>query len=91
MNEARKLPHAAERAAERYGVGLSVDDLQAMAEIIRAGKSTRLSDRRNGMEQHLVLLKGRAFRVVSAPNTGRVITVLDPIGKPRSKHLYKQR
>lgn len=87
MSPAKPLmvSHACERSLERMGVALSISDLCAMSRKIEAGQSIRLNDRRNGMQQHLVTYNGRAFRVVYAPNTRRVLTVLDKIGKPKGK------
>lgn len=78
--------HAADRAAERMGCALSVEDLNAMAAMCRDGQSFRLRDRRSGGEQHVVVFKAKSFRLVYDRDSNRVITVLDPIGKPRRKH-----
>lgn len=77
--------HASQRAAERMGVGLSVDDLKAMAGKCRDGETFRLRDRAGGGEQHVVIWKGKSFRVVYIRDVNRIITVLDPIGKGRAK------
>lgn len=80
-----KLIHAIERAIERVGVALSLDDLRGMAKKIEDGGAFRLTDRRGGMRQYVVTWKGSSFRVVYNPDQQRILTVLDPIGAPRKR------
>lgn len=86
-----RLAHASERAAERMGVALSVNDLNAMCEKIRAGQGVRLRDRKNGAQQWVVTHNGRAFRVVYLHKPNIICTVLDPIGTPQAKRAKQQR
>ena len=67
------------------GVALSIDDLNAMADKCRDGETFRLNDRPGGGEQHVVLWLGKSFRVVYLCDRNRIVTVLDRIGKTRSK------
>lgn len=80
-----KLIHAIERAIERVGVALSLDDLRGMVRKIEEGHALRLADAKGGMEQHVVTWNGVAFRVVYSPRTKKIVTVLPRIGSHRAK------
>ena len=70
--------HAIIRAKRRYGLDLSMDDLQAMAEEIALGHATqmkRLSPERS-LELVFCAKAGRALPVIYQIPTQRIVTVL---------------
>lgn len=58
-------PHAITRARERYGLELTIDDLNRIAADIAAGKTMKLGSQPDGSMRHAVLCGDRALIVVS--------------------------
>lgn len=79
-----KIAHAGERAAERSGVAMSIDDLNALVAKIQSGRAVRMKDRQDGKQCWCVTHNGRALRVVYSPEWESIVTVLDPIWKRRA-------
>ena len=74
------MTHAQQRAAERYGLDLSQDDLSAIRLAIGQGRALLL--KRDGVkETYAVEAKGKCLRVVISRD-GTIITVL-PIGSDK--------
>lgn len=79
------IPHSIKRALERYGLKLSLDDLNNIASECQKGYG-RLSFLPDGKERHLAMIHGKAVVLIYAPydgekvfqKMGRVITVLPP-------------
>lgn len=78
-----RVPHAIERALERYGLKLSLRELDCIAEECGKGYG-RLSYMNDRKEKHLVRYRGLSLVVVYVPETdiyhtkGRVVTILPP-------------
>ena len=92
--------HAIVRAAERYGLTLTIADLDQMMLDITSAKlgepSTALLGglQTDGKERWFVQAKGVALRVIYSPHDARVITILSLGGtlEPRwMSHRQKQR
>lgn len=79
------VPHSIKRALERYGLRLSLDDLNNIVTECQKGYG-RLSYLPDGKERHLVMVHGKAVVLIYAPydgttvfqKMGRVITILPP-------------
>lgn len=76
-------PHAAKRALERYGVELSLADVQALARRCLKGEGF-LEEHPDGAQRHTLVHDGRVLWVVyrppgeGRPKDGLVITVTPP-------------
>jgi len=78
------LPHACVRAKERYGLDLSIDDLNTIARRCRAGEG-RTESNQDGTQFHLIVWSERVLWVVYRPPgpavdlaDGVVLTVMPP-------------
>lgn len=72
------VPHAINRALERYGLKLTTSDLIDMTDQCKQGTG-RLSYLPDGKERHLLFCHGKAVVVIYAPESGRhgkIVTVL---------------
>lgn len=88
VTQQRRVPHAIQRAYERYGIKLSSDDLRQIAIACAEGKGCLSKYRRDGTERHAVMVHGRALVIVYRPRleaadlshphrgAGSVITIL---------------
>lgn len=69
--------HATTRARERYGLELTLADLQAVADQIRDKRDAVFMRRgHNGSEVWGVKVQGIWTRAVLSPDTGKIITFL---------------
>lgn len=69
------MNHAQQRAAERYGLDLSQDDLSAIRLAIGQGRALLLKRHRDGKEEYAVETHGQRLHVVMSPSA-TIITVL---------------
>lgn len=70
--------HAISRARERYGVELTIEDLQAGEVDIASGKSMKMGDGEGGTSIHVLRIGGIAMRAV-VTGAGLIGTIL-PLG-----------
>jgi hypothetical protein len=76
------IPHAVNRALERYGLRLTHDDLDTLCQECMKGYG-RLSYLPDGKERHILLCHTKAVVVVYSTPTlhlpkGKIVTVLPP-------------
>lgn len=94
-----EISHAAIRAAERYGIVLTWEDLRALAELCRKGDGCSGTDPDTGAEQHAVVYRDRVLFVVYKRRDklwprGLILTVLPKSQGGIVAHegkLYRQR
>lgn len=90
--------HAAERAAERYGLTPTADDwFRALLDIIEscageARTATRLAVQDHGTERWLVCLAGVPVIAIYRPDAAAIITLAPPVSRMqgRDKGRIKQ-
>ncbi len=70
--------HAKERAWERYGIELRLQDLNRIVEDIKAGRSQPVRKVSNTRSVHDVKIGSRTIRVAYDRKRGQVVTVLPP-------------
>lgn len=96
MRRIGKVPHAIERALERYGLRLSFSDLDRISEECAKGYG-RLSYMEDQKEKHIVHYLGASLVVVYIPEVdashprGRVVTILPPEAATSSDIYAKSR
>jgi len=86
--EKPKVPHAADRAKERYGVDLTNEDLQAMSKICQESTWRRDYQTDLGFDKHHIHVnyKDIWFNLIYSSSTKMIVTILHPKSKPpRSK------
>lgn len=76
--------HAIERAAERYGLDVTIADLKRVAEDIRSGEAVLVGRQNDGNEEWLAKIKGTVVRLVTNAARNFVITILPRNAKPTS-------
>jgi len=81
-HEAARARHAIERAAERYGERLSVEDVRHIRDMIVSKQAVAMTTGLN-REQWLVMLRGRAFRVIYDRAGDAICTMVPPGSKMR--------
>lgn len=74
------IPHAIQRAKERYGIDLSVDDLTGLSARCQAGEG-RTGGTEDGAQFHVLILRDRVLwlvyrRPVPPHKFGSVVTVM---------------
>lgn len=74
-------PRAITRARERYGLELTLADLDAISVDVARGRTMRLASQPDGATRHAVLVRERALIAVISVD-GRVVTFI-----PREKPL----
>lgn len=84
-----KIPHAIERALERYGVLLTWADLKRLEDDCKAGRSLVMQRWPDGGSKNAVLHKDVALVVVIGPD-GRIKTVLPRDAARQSKSSYRR-
>lgn len=86
MSSIRTLLHIIERAHERYGITVSVDEVIHMRNCIVAGKSV-LVERQDESETHIVMTpSGRAMKAVFVAPKQIIVTVL-----PRNAKCHRRK
>ena len=86
-NDSPKVPHAAHRAKERYGVELSNEDLQKMSDICQDKTWRREYVKNLGYGKHHihVFYNEIWFNVVFSESTKMIVTVLHNKADPKPK------
>ncbi len=83
--------HAIQRAAERYGITLTHDDLRRMVQDITQGRALLCRRAQNGkLPIYATDLGGQAVRVVYDPADARVVSVLPRTVQPQMRHRVDQ-
>lgn len=82
-----KIPHAAVRAKERYGIELSNEDLQVMSDICQLKKCCRDYQKPLGYGKHHihVLYKEIWWNVIYSETSKMIVSILHPKHNPEPK------
>jgi hypothetical protein len=87
-----KIPHPIQRAAERYGIKITLRDLMGLCQQCQVGYG-RMSFFPDGSEQHIVMHNGKALVAIYRPHDGSyvrqkegVILTILPREELRPKH-----
>lgn len=86
------MSHAAQRAAERYGLTLTHEDFKALKRQIKSGDCSVESTRRDECQRIVVIYKGKALFCIWRPDPGFIVTVY-PHGwndKPMRKRTKRE-
>lgn len=87
FTEKPEVPHAIIRAKERYGVDLTIDDLQKMSIICQESSWRREYIKPLGYEKHHLHIsyKDIWWNIIFSTSTKFIVTILHPKADPKSK------
>ena len=86
-DDSPKIPHAALRAKERYGVELSNDDLRKMSEICQGKMWNRDYQKNLGYGKHHIHVsyKDIWWNIIYSETSKMIVTILHPKSDPQPK------
>lgn len=87
FEEKPETPHAILRAKERYGIDLTVEDLQNMSKICQENSWRREYKKDLGYNKHHLHIsyKDVWFNIIYSGTTKYIVTILHPKSDPKSK------